>query len=54
MTAPLYTFLLHCLFFNIITVYYNTLSSGCCDEEISPFAGQIKEILILILKMWDS
>ena len=25
------------------------LSSGCCDEEMPPFAGQIKEILFVIL-----
>ena len=35
--------------FNIIILYYNTLSFGCRDEEISPFAAQIKENLILFL-----
>ena len=44
------SYFFHCIVysFNIINVYHNTLSFGCCDEEISPFVGQIKENLILI------
>lgn len=46
-----YFVLFYCIVYssNIIVVYYNMLSFGCCDEEISPFAGQIKEILVLFL-----
>ena len=35
-----------CVFTFIILIL---LSSGCCDEDISPCKGQTKEILILIL-----
>ena len=44
--------LLYCIdySFNVIAVFLQ-MSFGCCDGEISPFAGQIKEILILMLTL---
>ena len=50
-----YFLLFYCIVysFNIIIVYYNTLSFGCCDEEISPYAGQIKETLILMANQFQ-
>ena len=47
--ALLLTFLLYCLFFYS---YYCIveLSFGGCNAQISPFAGLIKEFLIVILK----
>ena len=38
-----------CLLLFIIVYCYIELSFGCCDAQMSPFEGVIKEFLILIL-----
>ena len=38
-----YVYTMYMSLFLFLTIL---LSFGCCDEELSPFAGQIKEILI--------
>ena len=46
------------LYILLLTFYcivnYHTLSFGCCDEKISPFVGQIKEIMIMIMIQFSS
>lgn len=51
-----YFLLFYCIVYSltIIIVIIIPLSFGCRDEEISPFVGQIKEILILILILSQS
>ena len=47
--APQWLFIVFVILLLLLLFFTIPLSSGCCDEEISTFAGQIQEILILIL-----
>ena len=45
----LLTYLLYCLLFTVMIVYYIELSFGCCDAYVFPFVELIKTFLILVL-----
>lgn len=51
--ALLLTFLSYSLLFTFRIFYCIELSFGCCDAQISPFAGLIQDFLILNLQKND-